>query len=141
MSLMPKKSIKKSLPQEVSKVSKNLPSSVKIGYRNIQIKYVRPDFKSDDMTESYGEYRAREGVILLQHDLCGQEMANSLWHEIKHAAVYVSGLNQANGPLKEDDAEEIVVNNLSNFEIGIFIDNPWLIDFIKNNMHKSKDAV
>ena len=138
---MPKKSIKKSLPQEVSKVSKNLPSSVKIGYRNIQIKYVRPDFKSDDMTESYGEYRAREGVILLQHDLCGQEMANALWHEIKHAAVYVAGLNQANGPLKEDDAEEIVVNNLSNYEIGVFIDNPWLLDFIKTNMNKDKGSV
>ena len=93
------------------------------------------------MTESYGEYRAREGVILLQHNLCGQEMANALWHEIKHAAVYVSGLNQANGPLKEDDAEEIVVNNLSNYEIGVFIDNPWLLDFIKNNMNKAKDGV
>ena len=138
---MPKKTVKGSKPTTIESVNKNLPSSVKIGYRNIQIKYVRPDFKSDDMTESYGEYRAREGVILLQHDLCGQEMANSLWHEIKHAAVYVSGLNQANGPLKEDDAEEIVVNNLSNFEIGIFVDNPWLLDFIKNNMHKSKDAV
>ena len=138
---MPNKTVKGSKPTTLESVNKNLPSSVKIGYRNIQIKYVRPDFKSDDMTESYGEYRAREGVILLQHDLCGQEMANSLWHEIKHAAVYVSGLNQANGPLKEDDAEEIVVNNLSNFEIGIFIDNPWLLDFIKNNMHKSKDAV
>ena len=138
---MPKKTVKGSKPTTIESFNKNLPSSVKIGYRNIQIKYVRPDFKSDDMTESYGEYRAREGVILLQHDLCGQEMANSLWHEIKHAAVYVSGLNQANGPLKEDDAEEIVVNNLSNFEIGIFIDNPWLLDFIKNNMHKSKDAV
>ena len=138
---MPNKTVKGSKPTTLESVNKNLPSSVKIGYRNIQIKYVRPDFKSDDMTESYGEYRAREGVILLQHDLCGQEMANSLWHEIKHAAVYVSGLNQANGPLKEDDAEEIVVNNLSNFEIGIFVDNPWLLDFIKNNMHKSKDAV
>ena len=138
---MPKKTVKGSKPTTIESVNKSLPSSVKIGYRNIQIKYVRPDFKSDDMTESYGEYRAREGVILLHHDLCGQEMANSLWHEIKHAAVYVSGLNQANGPLKEDDAEEIVVNNLSNFEIGIFVDNPWLLDFIKNNMHKSKDAV
>ena len=138
---MPKKTVKGSKPTTIESVNKSLPSSVKIGYRNIQIKYVRPDFKSDDMTESYGEYRAREGVILLLHDLCGQEMANSLWHEIKHAAVYVSGLNQANGPLKEDDAEEIVVNNLSNYEIGVFIDNPWLLDFIKNNMNKAKDSV
>ena len=138
---MPKKTVKGSKPTTIESVNKNLPSSVKIGYRNIQIKYVRLDFKSDDMTESYGEYRAREGVILLQHDLCGQEMANSLWHEIKHAAVYVSGLNQANGPLKEDDAEEIVVNQLSNYLMGMFRDNPWFLDFIKNNMNKSKDTI
>ena len=130
---MPKKTVKNSKPTTLESVNKDLPNSVKIGYRNIQIKYVRPDFKSDDMTESYGEYRAREGVILLQHDLCGQEMANSLWHEIKHAAVYVSGLNQANGPLKEDDGEELVVNQMTNYLIGMFRDNPWFLDFIKNN--------
>ena len=138
---MPKKSVKKSKPKIVENIVKELPTHVKVGYRDIEIRYVTPDFKSDDMTESYGEYRPREGVILLQHNLCGQEMANSLWHEIKHAAVYVSGLNQANGPLKEDDAEEIVVNNLSNFEMAVFIDNPWLLEFIKNNMNKAKDAV
>lgn len=123
------------------KINKDLPKTVKVGYRDIEIHYVQPEFKTDNMTESYGEYRPREGVILLQHDLCGQELTNTLWHEIKHAAVYVSGLNQANGPLKEDDHEEIVVNNLSNFELGIFRDNPWLLDFIKNNMNKSKDGV
>ena len=138
---MPKKSVKKSKPKIVENIVKELPTHVKVGYRDIEIRYVTPDFKSDDMTESYGEYRPREGVILLQHRRCGQEMANALWHEIKHAAVYVSGLNQANGPLKEDDAEEIVVNNLSNFEMGVFIDNPWLLEFIKNNMNKAKDAV
>ena len=103
---MPKKTVKGSKPTTIESVNKNLPSSVKIGYRNIQIKYVRPDFKSDDMTESYGEYRAREGLILLQHDLCGQEMANSLWHEIKHAAVYVSGLNQANDLFRGELSEK-----------------------------------
>lgn len=123
------------------KINKDLPNTVKVGYRDIEIHYVQPEFKTDNMTESYGEYRPREGVILLQHDLCGQELTNTLWHEIKHAAVYVSGLNQANGPLKEDDHEEIVVNNLSNFELGIFRDNPWLLDFIKSNMNKSKDGV
>ena len=123
------------------KINKDLPNTVKVGYRDIEIHYVQPEFKTDNMTESYGEYRPREGVILLQHDLCGQELTNTLWHEIKHAAVYVSGLNQANGPLKEDDHEEIVVNNLSNFELGIFRDNPWLLDFIKNNMNKAKDGV
>lgn len=138
---MSKKVVKTDKRIPSSKVNKDLPNMVKVGYRDIEIHYVQPEFKTDNMTESYGEYRPREGVILLQHDLCGQELTNTLWHEIKHAAVYVSGLNQANGPLKEDDHEEIVVNNLSNFELGIFRDNPWLLDFIKSNMNKSKDSV
>ena len=36
------------------------PEEVKVGYRTIRIKYVRPDFIMDDMTDSYGEFRARE---------------------------------------------------------------------------------
>ncbi|GIR55703.1 MAG: hypothetical protein CM15mP62_31740 [Rhodospirillaceae bacterium] len=40
----------------------------------------------DDMTDSYGEYRAREGVIYIQ-DALGfpQERCNTTWHEILHA--------------------------------------------------------
>ena len=45
------------------------PEEVKVGYRTIKIKYVRPDFIMDDMTDAYGEYRAREGVIYIQDAL------------------------------------------------------------------------
>ena len=138
---MPKKSVKKSLPQKVDKIPSDLPKTVKIGYRDIEIEYVAPDFKTENLTDCYGEYRAREGKILVQHNLCGQEMSNTVLHECLHAAVYGSGLNQANGPLKEDDAEEIVVNQLSNYLMGMFRDNPWFLDFIKNNMNKEKDTV
>ena len=68
---MPKKLAKKLRPVVASLPTEKI---VKVGYRDIQIKYVSPDFKTDDMTESYGEYRPREGVILLQKVLCGQEM-------------------------------------------------------------------
>ena len=47
------------------------PEEVKVGYRTIKIKYVRPDFIMDDMMDSYGEYRAREGVIYIQDALVG----------------------------------------------------------------------
>ena len=30
------------------------PTEVKVGYRNIKIKYVNPSFVLDDMTDSYG---------------------------------------------------------------------------------------
>jgi len=116
---------------------KGYPTKVKVGYRDIKIKYVRPDFINDDMTDSYGEYRARPGEILIQHDLCGQERCNTTFHEIMHAAVYISGLNQANGPLKEDDAEELVTNQLSNFMIGVFRDNPWVLDMLKKYINET----
>ena len=110
------------------------PTKVKVGYRTIKIKYVRPDFIMDDMMESYGEYRAREGVIYIQDALVQQERCNTTWHEILHAVVYIAGLNQANGPLKEEDAEELVVNQISNFMMGVYRDNPWVLDMLKKHL-------
>jgi|TARA_R100000789_G_C2994489_1_gene147036 hypothetical protein len=138
---MPRKVVKKSPPQTAEKVSSDLPKEVRIGYRDIEIEYVSPDFKTDNLTDCYGEYRAREGKILVQHNLCGQEMANVVLHECLHAIAYSAGLNQANGPLKEDDGEELVVNQTTNYLIAMFRDNPWFLDFLKNNIHKSKDSV
>lgn len=115
---------------------KDRPTSVKVGYRDIKIEYVRPDFINDDMTDAYGEFRAREGRILIQDALCGQERCNTTWHEILHAVVYISGLNQANGPLKEDDAEELTVNQISNFMMGVYKDNPWLLDMLKKHINE-----
>ena len=111
------------------------PEEVKVGYRTIKIKYVNPNFIMDDMMESYGEYRAREGVIYIQDTLVPQERCNTTWHEILHAVVYISGLNQANGPLKEDDAEELTVNQISNFMMGVYRDNPWLLDMLKKHLN------
>ena len=110
------------------------PEEVKVGYKTIKIKYVNPNFILDDITESYGEYRAREGVIYIQDSLVGQERCNTTWHEILHSVVYIAGLNQANGPLKEDDAEELVVNQISNFMMGVYRDNPWLLDMLKKHL-------
>ena len=73
----------------------------------------------------------------LVQDLCGTARDVAIQHFMKFYAcsVYISFLNQANGPLKEDDNEEIVVNNLSNAMMGVYRDNPWLLDMlnIKNN--------
>ena len=49
--------------------AKGRPTQVKIGYKTIKIKYVNPNFITDDMVDSYGEYRAREGVIYIQDAL------------------------------------------------------------------------
>ena len=128
---------KKSKLSDASIVPANgRPTEVKVGYRTIKIKYVNPNFIMDDMTDSYGEYRAREGVIYIQDSLVPQERCNPPWHEILHAVVYIAGLNQANGPLKEDDAEELVVNQISNFMMGVYRDNPWLLDMLKKHLNE-----
>ena len=128
---------KKSKLSDASIVPANgSPTAVKVGYRTIKIKYVNPNFIMDDMTDSYGEYRAREGVIYIQDSLVPQERCNTTWHEILHAVVYIAGLNQANGPLKEDDAEELVVNQISNFMMGVYRDNPWLLDMLKKHLNE-----
>jgi len=114
------------------------PTNVRIGYRDIAIEWIKPDFRTDVLTDCYGWYLPREGKIQMQDSLDPQETANTLFHEILHAVVYGSGLNQANGPLKEEDAEELTVNQMTNYIIAAFRDNPWLMDFIKSHMDKQK---
>ena len=54
-----------------------LPNNVRIGYKDVKIKYVRPDYKKWEMTDCFGEYDYRQNIIQVQHDLCGQEIANT----------------------------------------------------------------
>ena len=39
-------------------------------------------------------------------------------------------------PLKDDDAEEQTTNSMANWLIGVFKDNPWFLDFLKENISK-----
>jgi len=128
--------MKKKSRAKVVKTPKGEPKKIKVGYRDIIIKWVAPNFKTDELTDAFGQYKAREGSIEIQNDLCGQEKINTFLHEVLHACVYGSGLNQANGPLKDDDAEELSVNQLTNYLMGVFRDNPWFLDYIKDNIEK-----
>tara|TARA_R100000544_G_scaffold27165_2_gene14082 strand:+ start:1900 stop:2319 length:420 start_codon:yes stop_codon:yes gene_type:complete len=118
--------------------TKGLPDHVKVGYKDIKIKYVRPDYKKWELTDCFGEYDYRQNVINIQHDLCGQERANTIIHEIMHAAVSVSGLNQEKAALEKDEHEEAVVNQLTNVMMGVFRDNDWIVDMLKNDLNKTE---
>ena len=63
-----------------------------------------------------------------------QERVNTIFHEIMHADVQVSGLNQEKCALEKDEHEESVVNVLSNMMMAIFRDNPWLIKMIEKDI-------
>ena len=115
-----------------------LPNKVRVGYKDIKIKYVRPDYKKWVMTDCFGEYDYRQNVINIQHDLCGQERANTIIHEIMHAAVQVSGLNQEKAALEKDEHEEAVVNQLTNVMMGVFRDNDWIVEMLKTDLNKTE---
>ena len=117
--------------------AKGLPDMVRIGYKDVKIKYVRPDYKKWEMTDCFGEYDYRQNIIQVQHDLCGQEIANTLFHEIMHAAVQVSGLNQEKAPLEKPEFEEAVVNQLTNVMMGVFRDNAWMVDMLKDQLEET----
>ena len=127
---------KKSRPISVE-APKGEPTVIKVGYRDIKIDWGAHDFKTDELTDCYGQYKSREGLIQIQHNLCGQEKSNTMLHEILHACCYGAGLNQADMPLKDEDKEEIVINQLSNYLMGVFRDNPWFLDYIKDNMDEN----
>ena len=127
---------KKSRPISVE-APKGEPTVIKVGYSDIKIDWVAPDFKTDELTDCYGQYKSREGLIQIQHNLCGQEKSNTMLHEILHTCCYGAGLNQADMPLKDEDKEEIVINQLSNYLMGVFRDNPWFLDYIKDNMDEN----
>ena len=76
----------KKTPKPLPVETHGLPNNVRIGYKDVKIRYVRPDYKKWELTDCFGEYDYRQNVIQVQHDLCGQEMANTIFHEIMQYA-------------------------------------------------------
>ena len=85
----------------------NEPTKIKVGYRDIEIKWLYPDFKTEELIDCFGQYKQREGLIEIQRDLYGQKMINTLLHQI------------------------------TNYFLAICRDNPWFLDYIKDNMNKN----
>ena len=111
-----------------------LPESIKIGWKDVKIVRVKTSFLKNN-SDYWGQYVARESKIEIQEEASGADTANTLLHEIIHAIVYHSSMNTEGGPLKDEDAEEHVVNSMTNWLMGVFKDNPWLLDTLKDNIH------
>ena len=107
---------------------------IKIGYSTIDIKKQAHQFRKDNMGDTYGQYLSRENKIEIQPDLSDIDEANTLLHEILHAAVWISSLTQSGQPLQHSNDEEVVVNNLSNKLTQVFIDNKWLLPYLTEKL-------
>jgi len=114
------------------------PKKVKIGWKDVKIDYVDPSFFKNNV-DCYGQYISRTGTIEIQKEIEGVDLANTVLHEIMHAIVYNSSLNSEGGSLSDGKDEEQVVNSMCNQLMMVFRDNPWLLDFLKEQI-KQEDT-
>ena len=134
--LMSKLSRKKNLKTKQETTSETtlatpamIPETVKIGWNTVSFNFVEPSFIKD--SDCFGQYLSKECKIDIQKELKGDQLINTILHEIIHCNIYNSSLNQDGGPLTDDKSEEQVTNSITNWLLNVFWDNPWLVDLLK----------
>ena len=133
--------MKKSLKKRISKSNRAttpkttlataamIPETVKVGWNTIKFNFVDPSFIKE--SDCFGQYLSRECKIDIQKELEGDQLINTVLHEIIHCIIYNSSLNQDGGPLTDDKNEEQVTNSITNWLLNVFWENPWLVDLLK----------
>lgn len=72
-------------------MNKRKTHKVKIGYRVYKLKFV----KKIDAADSHGECDYIKGIIKIKSALEGDELYNTIMHEINHAILYDRGINMS----------------------------------------------
>ena len=109
-------------------------TSIKVHCTDIKVELKSPEFEDDNLTDCYGNYLKRKNLIQIQSGLSNIDEENTIFHELMHCVVYLAGENQDGAALSDDNSEERVVNNFSNYWIGIFRENKWLLDYFKEKL-------
>jgi|TARA_B110001454_G_scaffold57337_1_gene56006 hypothetical protein len=100
-----------------------LPDSIKIGYTNYTFDFWPDTFATTE--DAQGEFfQVAAKIGLKESTIPSIAGVNTLLHEALHAIVFQYGLEL-------DDKEEHTVNTLANGLTTVFVDNPWLVDYIK----------
>jgi len=103
-------------------------NTIKVGYRDIEIEKSKGSFYKEN---NYGEFDHKKNKIEINTEIDNLELANTLFHETMHAAMWVGGLSSGDTPIVGEKQEEQIVTILSNSFIGIIRDNPWFLPFIQ----------
>ena len=104
------------------------PDKIKIGYKNYKLEEWKQTVASAN--EASGQFFSKEGVIGYAKYEKGVAHVNTLLHELIHAIVY-----QWNIEL-DDKVEETIATTLSNGLTTIFVDNPKLLDYLKDKIQE-----
>jgi len=103
------------------------------------IKVSKPDFKSAEMCEEYGLFEKRRNLITVQEGTDSVTEFNSVLHEIIHGIVWLGTLNASGQPLDTDEKEELVVNTLTNYLVGVLKQNKWFRDYLVQCFDKAEN--
>ena len=102
------------------------PDKIKVGYKEYKLEEWKQTVASAN--EAQGQFFSKEGVIGYVTTENGVSHAKTILHEIMHAIIY-----QWNIELGEKE-EEHLVNALSNGLTTVFVDNPKLMDYLKEKI-------
>jgi hypothetical protein len=80
---------------------------IKIGYADVDIQLIDKKLFPKWSTEHLGDYDANNQVIRILAKQRPSEELNTLFHEVIHAAVQVSGLNTDKGPQRTQKDERL----------------------------------
>ena len=103
----------------------NTPEKIKVGYREYKLEKWKQTVANAN--DAHGQFFAKEGIIGYTEEEKGISHANTLLHEILHAIVYQWNIELG-------DKEEPVVNGLTNGLTTVFVDNPKLMDYLKDKI-------
>ena len=104
----------------------NIPDKIKVGYKEYKLEEWKQTVASAN--EAQGQFFSKEGVIGYVTTEKGVSHANTILHEILHAIIY-----QWNIGLEEKE-EEKLVNGITNGLTTVFVDNPKLMDYLKEKI-------
>lgn len=112
----------------MSEVLKLIPRKIKVSFKDIDVKLTKdPKF----LENNYGEFCASTGTIKISALESAPELANTLLHELVHAACWYGGLKDEGHALEDDKHEEHVVNVLTNQLSQILRDNPKILTVLQ----------
>ena len=116
----------------MSKIEKE----IKIGYQKYGIDIWPDSFATTE--EAVGEFFNNDRKIGLRGNYVETlHGANTLLHEVMHGIVYQYGMCET---MEKFNKEEKIVNTMANGIMQVFVDNPWFIDYIKEQIDKEYGA-
>jgi len=114
--------------------------TLKVGYRDIAIQVIKPDFLKENISSSdYGQYLPKQNRIEIQAQQQPLDEVNTVLHELLHVIINDIGETQKGGVLSDEETEEKFIYNAANYLSQVLRDNKWLLDYLQEQFKATKN--